>query len=156
MYLELPLRVRYFYDIYKGRIHLAVNGGASLLTQFSSGIHAQGGGDFTYLDPESGSPLDASTTFEASRIANIRPLLRMGAGVEYGLPMQFPLIATFYVNYLQGFLSTEQINITNTVPETPATSVISYGGSGWSLDIGLKIPLSFGEGAICQPLPSRE
>jgi len=156
MYLEFPLRVRYFYDVYRGRIHLVVNGGASLLTQFSSGIHAQGGDDFTYMEPGSATPVSASTTFEASRLANIRPIMRMGAGVEYALPMNFPLIVTLYANYMHGFASTEQIFVTNTVPEIPAASSISYQGSGWSLDLGIKIPLRFGEEGICAPLPERQ
>ncbi|MEN8204099.1 MAG: hypothetical protein ABFS28_15990 [Bacteroidota bacterium] len=156
MYLEFPLRVRYFYNVYKGRIHLAVYGGASLLTQFSSGIHTQGGGAFTYMEPGSTSPVSASTTFEASRLANIRPILRMGAGMEYALPMNFPLIATLYMNYMHGFASTGQISVTNTVTESPASSLITYQGSGWSLDIGIKIPLKFGGEGICAPLPERK
>jgi hypothetical protein len=156
LYLEFPVRVRYFYNVYRGRIHLAVNGGASLLTQFSSGIHSQGGGDFTYLEPESGIPMNASTTYEASRLANVRPLLRLGAGVEYALPMDFPLIATLYVNYMHGFASMNQVSVSNTVIESPVVSSIHYQGSGWSLDLGVKIPLQFGKEGICAPLPERE
>jgi len=156
MFLEFPVRIRYFYNVYKGRIHLAVNGGASLLTQFFSGIHAQGSGDFTYMEPGSASPVNASTSYEASRLSTVSPLLRMGAGVEYALPMDFPLIATFYVNYMHGFSSSEQISITNTLNESPTSSTISYHGGGWSLDLGIKIPLRFGEDGICAPLPERK
>ncbi len=37
LYLEVPLRFRYFYDVYQERIFAVVYGGASLLTHFSSG-----------------------------------------------------------------------------------------------------------------------
>jgi hypothetical protein len=156
MYLELPLRVRYFYDVYKGRVHLAVYGGASLLTQFSSGTFAQGGGEFSYVEPGSSTPVNASTTFEAYRLANIRPIMRMGGGVEYVLPLNFPLTLTLYANYMHGFSSTDAISVTNTVSEIPATSTINYNGSGWSLDLGVKIPLRFNEDGICAPLPERQ
>jgi hypothetical protein len=81
----------------------------------------------------------------------------MGAGVEYRLPMKFPLITTFYANYMHGFSSTDQIDVTNNVPEEiPSTSTINYNGSGWSLDIGVKFPFRFGEKGICEDLPARE
>jgi hypothetical protein len=157
LYIELPLRVRYFYKIPKTRMYAGVYGGASLLTSISGGSIATGGGDFTYNAPRSDTPLDGTTTYEASRISHIRPLLRMGAGLEYRLPTKFPLIATFYGNYMHGFSSTDQINVTNNLPEeTPTTSTINYNGSGWSLDIGLKFPFRFGDQSICEDLPIRE
>ena len=50
-YLEIPVRFRYFYDVYKGKVHAVVYGGASLLAQFSTGIYNEGSGDFTYTPP---------------------------------------------------------------------------------------------------------
>lgn len=156
IFLEVPVRIRYFYDVYKGKLHYVVYGGASLLTHFSSGVYNQGGGDFTYNAPPSNTPASASTTFSASRSARFRPILRIGNGVEYALPMDFPLIATLYVNYMHGFMSTDEVIVTNTIPETLPQSSLSYNGSGWSLDLGVKIPFRFGERGKCGKLPDRE
>lgn len=157
LYLELPLRVRYFYNVYREVLYVTVNGGASLLTSFTGGSYAQGGGDFTYNAPTSATPRNGTTSYEASRIARIRPLLRLGAGVEYLLPVNFPLFVTLYANYMQGFSSTEQILVTTDLPEeAPSTSTIAYNGSGWSLDFGLKFPFSFGEKPKCGKLQNKE
>jgi hypothetical protein len=156
LYIELPLRVRYLYYVGK-RFYVGVYGGASLLTSISGGSFATGGGDFTYNTPTSTSPVNGTTTYEASRVSHIRPLLRMGAGVEYRLPIKLPLITTFYANYMHGFSSTDQIDVTNNLPdETPSTSTINYNGSGWSLNIGVKLPFRFGDKGICEDLPTRE
>ncbi len=159
LYLEIPLRFRYFYDVYKGKIHVVIYGGASLLTQFSSGIYNEGSGDFSYTPPGSTDPVSVSTSYSAYGVHKFAPVLRLGTGVEYKLPMDFPLIATLYVNYMQGYMDVGQIDVTNTLPETPpeapAISSITYQGSGWSVDLGVKIPFRFG-GAPCGQLPQRE
>ena len=82
--------------------------------------------------------------------------MRMGGGVEYVLPLNFPLTLTLYANYMHGFSSTDEISVTNTVSEIPSASIINYNGSGWSLDLGVKIPLRFNEDGICAPLPERQ
>jgi len=132
-----------------------VTGGASLLTHFSSGSYNQGGGDFTYNSHTNGMPENATSSYDASRSARFRPVLRIGTGVEYSLPTEFPLIATLYVNYMHGFISADEIHVTNTLPETPAVSYINYNGSGWSLDVGIKVPFRFGERGKCSTLPDR-
>ena len=156
LYVELPLRIRYLYDVYKNKVHVGIYGGVSLLTQFSSGIYAQGTGSFSYHDPATGTPVDATTSYDATRLSILSPLMRLGAGVEYALPMEFPLILTLYVNYMNGFLSAERIAVTNSVPEAPSASGITYNGSGWSVDIGLKFPFRFGEKGNCGTLPERQ
>lgn len=156
LYLEIPVRVRYFYDIYKERIHLAVYGGASLLTHFSSTVYNQGTGDFNYTSPATSSTVSATTSYSASRERRMVPLLRLGGGVEYLLPLQFPLIATLYLNYMHGYMETGQIDVSNTVPESPAISSIAYNGTGWSLDLGVKIPFKIGGKVKCGALPKRE
>jgi len=83
----------------------------------------------------------------------VAPLLRLGTGVEYKLPTDFPLIATLYVNYMQGYMDMGQIEITNSVTETPPISTVTYDGSGWSVDIGIKVPFRFGDGGKCGQLP---
>lgn len=153
LYLEFPVRFRYFYNVYKNRIHLAFYGGASLLAQFSGGIYNQGTAAFNYNSPTTSAPTDATTTYEASGVRSVAPMLRFGTGVEYKLPTDFPLIATLYVNYMQGYMDMGQIEITNTVAETPPISSVNYDGSGWSVDIGIKVPFRFGDGGRCGQLP---
>ena len=155
LYLEIPLRFRYFYDVYKGKIHAVIYGGMSLLAQFSSGVYNDGTADFTYNTPAVSGPVSASTSYEAYGVHSFAPVLRLGTGVEYKLPMKFPLIATLYLNYMQGYMDVGQIDVTNTIPETPTVSNITYQGSGWSVDLGVKIPFRFGSG-ICGQLPERE
>jgi hypothetical protein len=155
LYLEIPVRFRYFYDLYKGKVHAVIYGGASLLAQFSSGIYDEGSGDFTYTGPGGGAPVSATSSYAASAVRKIAPVLRLGTGVEYRLPMEFPLIATFYVNYMQGYLDMGRIEVSNSLPEIPEASNISYQGSGWSVDLGVKIPFKRGQGP-CDGLPERE
>lgn len=156
MYLEIPLRFRYFYNAYKNKIHVVVYGGASLLTHFSGLDYNQGSADFTYNSPTSSVPVTATTTYSASKVRNFAPVLRLGAGIEYKLPMEFPLIATLYVNYMQGYNTIGEIEVSNTIPETPPVSAINYSGTGWSVDLGLKIPFSMGNRGNCGKLPERE
>lgn len=154
LYLEFPVRLRYFYNVYKQKIYLVFTGGASLLTHFSKGVYDQASAGFTYNSPAIPAPVSATTTYEASGVKNLAPLIRLGTGVEYRLPTRFPLIATLYVNYLQGYMDLEQIRVSNTLPESPVPSTITYRGSGWSADLGIKIPFRLG-GAICGQLPER-
>ena len=64
LYLEVPVRIRYFYPVYKEKIYVVVYGGASLLTQFTSGSYDQGGGDFIYKDPATGTDVNATTSYD--------------------------------------------------------------------------------------------
>ncbi|MCK4749859.1 MAG: hypothetical protein KAT15_22540, partial [Bacteroidales bacterium] len=155
MYLEFPVRIRYFYKLYKEKIHLAVYGGVSVLTHFASGEYNQGTGDFSYYSPATSTPVNATTSYSASRTTPLLPVLRLGTGVEYKLPMGFPLIATLYINYMQGFMHADVIEVSNSLPETPPVSTIAYEGSAWSVDLGVKIPFRFGANAQCGKLPER-
>lgn len=155
LYLEIPVRFRYFYNVYKEKIHAVIYGGASLLAQFSSGVYEEGSAGFNYTSAGGSGELSATTSYSASGVHSLAPLLRLGTGVEYRLPMNFPLIATLYLNYMQGYRNMGQIDVTNTVPESPAVSAIGYRGSGWSVDLGVKIPFRLG-GAACGQLPERE
>ncbi len=155
-FLEIPVRIRYFYNVYKHKVHYVVYGGASLLTHFSSAGYNMGGGDFTYNSSPLGTPVNATTSFIASRTSRLSPVLRLGTGVEYNLPIEFPMIATLYVNYMHGFISNDMISVSNTLTEVPSESGVSYKGSGWSLDIGVKIPFRWGEWGKNSELPQRE
>lgn len=149
MFLEVPLRFRYFYNVYKEKIHYVVYGGASLLTHFSSGEYSTGSNPFTYTSPQSGNSESATSSYTVSRDSRFRPLLRLGTGVEFKLPMEFPLIATLYFNYMQGIFSADVIQLSNSTGDAP---YISYKGSGWSLDAGIKIPFTFGNHNNCVKL----
>jgi len=156
MYLEFPVRIRYFYNLYKEKVHWVVNGGFSLLTHFSGSASNQGTGSFDYYSPASSSQQSATTAYTALRSSPILPVLRLGTGVEYRIPMNFPLLATLYVNYRQGFIKADQIEVSSSLPETPAISTISYDGSGWSVDLGVKVPFRLGANAKCGTLPERK
>jgi hypothetical protein len=156
MYLEVPLRIRYFYDVYKSDLFVVVYGGASLLTQFSSGGAAGPAGDFNYTAPVDQATVNGSASSTATRLSNIRPLLRLGAGAEYRLPIAFPMFATAYVNYMQGFMDTEEVSVTTSVNEIPAGTSITYNGSAWSFDIGIKIPMSFDDRENCVRLTKKK
>jgi hypothetical protein len=156
LFLDIPLRVRYLYNVYKNKIHYAVYGGASMLTHFSGEDFDAGSAPFTYTSPQSGSPATATSSYASSRIARLIPVLRIGTGVEYALPMEFPLIATLYFNYMHGFMATDATTVSNSGPEPLSTATISNNGSGWSIDVGVKVPFRFGERGSCGKLPKKE
>jgi hypothetical protein len=153
IYLEVPLRFRYFYNLYKEKIYAVACAGASLLTHFSSGGYEGPGGNFTYTSPGSQSAVDATVSSTPLRLSRFRPVLRLGAGVEYLLPIRFPLFATGYINYLQGFMAAEETSISTSIPESPEASSLTYNGSGWSVDLGIKIPFSSDDREDCVKLP---
>jgi len=155
MFLEVPLRVRYLYNLWQEKLYLGVYGGASLLTHFASGIYNESAGNFLYTNPVTNMPEEATVEFFGSRPSRLRPLMRLGTGVEYRLPIKIPLYTTLYVNYMQGFITADDLTVTSTLPEIPADTRVSYHGGGWSIDLGVKLPLRFKEGAICVPLPER-
>lgn len=149
MYLEIPLRFRYFYDVYEEKIFAVVYGGASLLTQFSSGGYASPGGEFSYTDPATQTASSATASSNALRLSSLRPLLRLGTGVEYLLPSKFPMYFTAYINYMQGFMSVEELNVSSSLAGGSSTASLLYHGNGWSFDVGIKIPMSFDDRQNC-------
>jgi hypothetical protein len=153
MYLEVPLRIRYFYNLYQEKIYVVVYGGASVLVQFSSGEYAAPGGDFTYRSPDTQSDVSATSSSTAERLSYIIPVLRLGAGLEYRLPVKFPLFITGYFSYMQGFMAAEQADIVIAAAENPGLGNLVYNGSGWVVDLGVKIPLTFRDHDNCVKLP---
>ncbi len=149
LFLEVPLRIRYLYNVYKDKIHYAVYGGASLLTHFAGAGYNAGGGGFSLNSPETGGQINGNTSYEASRIAKFSPVMRIGSGVEYLLPVPFPLVATLYLNYMHGFVTNDAIEVTNTLPGETNGGGIHYNGSGWSVDVGVKYPFKFGGKVRC-------
>ncbi|MEN8157855.1 MAG: hypothetical protein ABFS10_12970 [Bacteroidota bacterium] len=153
MYLEVPLRIRYHYEVVEDNLFAVAYGGASLLTHFSSGGYASPGGDFSYTDPATQAPTNGTTSSTTERLSQFRPLLRMGAGMEYRLPIDLPLFLTGYINYMQGFMAVEQVMVTTSVPG--GTTSLVYQGSGWSVDLGIKIPFSFDDRQNCVRLTKK-
>jgi len=149
LYLEVPLRFRYFYNVHEEKLFAVVYGGASLLTQFTPGGYATPGGDFNYTDPATQSTSPGTVSSSASRPSNFRPLLRLGTGVEYLLPIKLPMYVTGYINYMQGFMAAEQLDVNSTLSGAVSTASTVYHGSGWSFDVGIKIPMSFDDRQNC-------
>lgn len=149
MYLEIPLRFRYFFNLYKQKVFAVVYGGPSLLTQFSSEGYEGPSGDFNYTEPIDQSTRAGTVSSLAERLSYVRPLLRMGTGLEYLLPISLPMYVTAYVNYMQGFMAAERVNITADLAGRPVEGTLEYHGSGWSFDVGIKIPMSFDERQNC-------
>lgn len=149
MYLEVPLRFRYFYNVYKHKLFAAVYAGASLLTQFSSGGYATPAGEFSYTNPATQTTSSGTVSSSAQRLSSVIPLLRLGTGVEYLLPMKFPMYVTGYINYMQGFLAAEQLDVSSSLATGASSAQIQYHGSGWSFDVGVKIPMSFDDRQNC-------
>ncbi len=80
----------------------------------------------------------------------------MGTGVEYLLPFNFPMYITAYINYMQGFMASEQVDVTSSLAGGPETGNLVYQGSGWSFDVGIKIPMSFDERQNCVKLTKKK
>lgn len=154
LYLEVPLRIRYYYDLYKEKVYAMLYGGISMLTQFSSGESAGPAGDFQYTEPAGQSQVSGTASSTTARLGNIRPLIRLGVGAEYRIPIKFPLYATATVNYMQGFMAAESVAIA--IDDVAETGTVSYNGSGWSLDIGAKIPFAFDDRENCVRLTKRK
>jgi len=149
LYLEVPLRLRYFYPILDEELYAVVYGGISLLTQFASGEYDAPGGSFSYSSPTTGAPMDATVSASARRPSSFRPLLRFGAGTEYRIPIEFPLFATLYVGYAQGFMDTEVVSVSTSMTQEPPERSLDWQGSGWSVDLGVKIPMAFDDRQNC-------
>ncbi len=66
------------------------------------------------------------------------------------------MFITGYVNYMQGFMATENIRVSTSVTEVPAENSVSYNGSGWSVDVGVKIPFAFDDRENCVRLTKQK
>jgi len=155
MYLEIPIRIRYLHPLVPEELFLSAYTGISLLTHFSGDAHSQGSGEFSFIDPLSGSTSTASTSWSSSRASRLVPMLRLGVGAEYLLPTRFALFATLYVNYLQGIMNVNQTEVSTSIPHQPEYSTLDYQGSGWSVNLGVKLPFRFDSKGICGLPPKK-
>lgn len=143
MFLEFPVMFRYFYDLFDHKVFLMPSIGISVLTHFAGQNYNSGNGAFEYASLA--GPASATSSFSSSRIARFGYTVRAGLGVEYDLPIKFPLAATFNLLYSHGLRNIDQIEVTNTVSETPAINTINYDGSGWTASLGVRVPILLGK-----------
>ena len=147
-FMEFPVRVRYFHDAWKNRLHVVPFTGISILTHFSPAGVQSSGGSFTYTDL-SGTSQDATFDYEVLRETRLGVLLKAGVGAEYRLPFRFPLVATLYLTYNHGISEVERTDLTTSPDEQPAVSNLTYRGTGWNLAAGIKVPFELGKSRNC-------
>ena len=147
-FMEFPVRVRYFHDAWKNRLHVVPFTGLSILTHFSPANVHTSGGSFTYTDL-SGTSQDATFDYEVLRETRLGVLLKAGVGAEYRLPFRFPLVATLYLTYTHGVSEVERTDLTTSLAEEPAFSKLTYRGTGWNLAAGIKVPIELGKSRKC-------
>lgn len=140
MFLEIPLKLRYYYNLVRGKLDLAVYAGGALLTSFTPAEYGSGDGSFNYVSPSTGVATDGSLNYAVSRNSAFGGAIKSGLGVEYRLPVKFPVITTLYADYSHGYIKLDETVITTSIPEEPAENNILYRGSGWSLSAGVKVP----------------
>lgn len=139
MYIEIPVKLRYFYSIIRSKLDLAIYAGGSLLTHFASADYDTGTGTFTYLSPQTGTET-GTLTYTASRTSRFGGALKAGLGFEYRLPTFFPFIATLYADYTHGYIKIDEIVVESSIQEIPSENFIFYSGNGWGLSLGIKVP----------------
>jgi hypothetical protein len=144
-YLDIPIMFKYFYDLQDIKLSLVPSFGVSVLTHFAGVGNAYGndGGTFNY-STLSGTA-DANVSSSGSRLANFGFLVHAGLGVEYDIPVNLPLTATFKVIYSHGLRNIDQLAIDTSIPETPSTSTITSNGNGWKAMLGIRYPILLGK-----------
>lgn len=152
MFLEFPIMIRYFYDLYKGKLFLVPSLGGSVITHFAAAGFVSGNGSFNY-NTVSG-PGSATFAVTGGRLARLGFTVRTGMALEYDLPIKFPLVVNAGVTYSHGFRDIDQVSITTSIAETPAESLITYDGTGWHGSVGIRMPFLLGKGnRKCGALP---
>jgi hypothetical protein len=143
MYLEFPLRFRYYYDVYKGRVLIVPTLGFSVLTHFSVGDYGAGSDGFSLLTLSGNA--SSTVNYSGIRSSRIGLMLKAGIGGEYRIPIGFPLYATAALEYNHGLKEIDEIQVSTSMNETPAVSTVKYLGSGWNFSIGARIPILLGK-----------
>ena len=143
MYLEFPLKLRYFYDVYKGKVFIVPSFGVSVLTHFSAGNYGTGSDSFSYLTLTGNG--NGSVDYTGVRNSRIGLMLKAGIGGEYRIPIKFPLYATANLEYNHGIKEIDEIQVSTSLNETPDVSTIKYLGSGWNFSLGVRIPVLLGK-----------
>jgi hypothetical protein len=152
MFLEFPVTLRYFYDLYDNELFLVPSLGGSVITHFAGPAFVSGGGSFEYNSLT--GPSNASVSVSGGRPVRIGFAVRAGMAIEYDLPIKFPLFVNLGVTYSHGFRNIDQILVTSSIVEIPVESEINYNGSGWHSSLGIRIPILLGKGKRkCGALP---
>ena len=143
LYLEFPIKFRYFYDVYKGKVIIVPRLGISILTHLSAGNYGAGSDAFEYSTVS--GIANGTVNYSGLRSSRIGLMLKAGLGGEYRLPIKFPLFATVSLEYSHGLKEIDEIQVTTSINETPNISTIKYLGSGWNLSAGIRIPILLGK-----------
>ncbi|MFC2129279.1 hypothetical protein ACFLQX_00710 [Bacteroidota bacterium] len=143
MYLDIPLRVRYYYNVYKGRVLIVPSVGISVLTHFAAGNYGAGNDSFSYLTLTGNG--NGSVDYSGTRTARIGLMLKGGLGCEYRIPIKFPLYATASLEYNYGLKEIDEIQVSTSISEAPEISTVKYIGSGWNFAVGARVPIILGK-----------
>ncbi len=154
LFLDFPVMLRYRHNLYGGDLFLVPAAGASLFAHFAGGEHTSGNGVFSY-NTLTGTE-NGTLSYSAGRVAKTGYTVRAGLGVEYDIPVKIHMLATFNLTYSLGLRTVDVTEVTTSIDETPAFSIIDYNGSGWNASIGFRIPMLLGkENRRCGALPQR-
>jgi len=144
MFLEIPLRLKYLYNLYKQQFFFTASGGASMLLQFAGTAYTSGSAAIQYPNVSGGTD-NGTMNYTGNRLSMFGGLLRFSAGLEYRFRIRFPLVVTAEVAYGHGLAPIDQTVVSTSVPEVPEISMITYNGTGWRADLGIKIPVKLGQ-----------
>jgi hypothetical protein len=122
-FLEVPLMFRYYIDLHRNMIAVYPTLGASVLTHFSGAAPGSGGsGTFEYNTPA--GPAGGNFEYATSRPVRFGYTVKAGVGLEYRVPMRFPLAVTASVTYSHGFRTIEQAMVTTSVTAAMTKAVM--------------------------------
>jgi hypothetical protein len=154
MFLELPVMIRYFLHFEKSRISLVPSAGISVITHFSGSNYSTGSGTFEYSGISGAT--NGTVDIAAGRTGRIGFAMKAGLGVDYPIPISFPLFATLNISRSRGFLDLDSIAVTTSIAENPETSLINHNGSGWYASLGVRLPIILGkENRRCGAMPGQ-
>ncbi|MCF8225436.1 MAG: PorT family protein [Bacteroidales bacterium] len=139
-FIEIPLTLRYFHRLNNTSFSLVPNIAASLLTHFAGQTYNSGSGNFDF-------PADGRTeqtfSYASSRLTRYGFNVKTGCGIEYDLPMNFPLMVVLNINYNLGYIDIDRIHVNTSLdeimPSVSDANSITYDGSGMLLSLGFRI-----------------
>jgi len=144
MFIEIPIRIRYLRNLYKQQLYFTASGGGSALLQFAGPAYLSGSTAFQYTNL-AGSVADGTMNYTGNRLSMFGGLFRFSAGMEYRFRIKFPLVVTAELAYGHGFVTLDETEVSTSISEQPAISTVSYSGTGWRIDLGVKIPVKLGQ-----------
>jgi len=149
-YLEFPVSLRYFYNVYKKKVYIVPRMGASMIMHFAGADYLSGSLPFTY-----GNSAE-TVQYNAGRTARFGYIVHAGISAEYKIPIVFTSYAFVQTTYYHGLRDMDQIELVTSLNETPAVNTVTYRGSGWNTSIGIRIPILGGNKNCGANVPKRE